>query len=85
MPNPEMTKPKGQTPLSRTKGPSTPMRAVKIGLLVLMWGALLDVADASACRQPGLRQAFELITSKRPKHICGSLSMIGPTVAHLGS
>jgi hypothetical protein len=43
--------------------------AVAIGLLILMWSAFLTIAGASPLRQPGMRQAIELIANKRTPNI----------------
>jgi hypothetical protein len=44
--------------------------AVTIGLLILAWTALLTAAGTSPLRQPGMRQAIELIANKRMPNIC---------------
>jgi hypothetical protein len=43
--------------------------AVTIGLLILTWAALLTATGASSLRQPGMRQAIELIANKRTPNI----------------
>jgi hypothetical protein len=43
--------------------------SITLGLLILMWATLAAAADAAPGRQPGVRQALELIANKRTPNI----------------